>query len=178
MTIRPTTPDDDEALLDFYRSLSEEVARVFLPESPVSHDTISAHLGGVETGACLSLVLEDSEGQVMGHAFIQPLDGPRPMVGIGLRDAIIGYGFGRRLMERLLQIADERRLPATWLSVVKGNDRAESLYRSLGYRRNGQSTFRRHNDSWSMIRRLPQRGDADARESEIMSLGKLFRRGE
>jgi len=161
MIIRPVEQDDAEALLAFYQSLSEEVRRVFLPPGPVTEDTIQAHLSTVANGTCVSLVL-DNYGMIMGHAFIQSIDTGAPMLGIGLRDVVIGCGYGRQMMERLLAIADARRLPLTALSVVKTNYRAEALYRHMGYVRKRETTFRSRNDSWYMERVLPDK-DADRR---------------
>jgi len=154
LTIRPLGPDDAEELLIFYRSLSDSIARVFLPVGIVSEETIHAHLNLVPEGSCMSLGLFDEGGAIMGHAFIQGICTTRPMLGIGLRDAVIGKGHGRRLMERLLDDADERRVPLVALNVVKTNLRAENLYESLGFVRIGPATFRVRNDSWAMERRL------------------------
>lgn len=156
MTIRPALREDAPRLLDFYLSLSDEVARVFLPPEPVTLDAVRTHLRGIAMGHCISLVLEDEGGAIMGHAFIQGVDGRDPKVGIGVRDVIIGCGYGRLMLQQLLQLADQRRLPVTTLSVVKSNTRAEELYVRMGYVRVGQSSFRQRNDSWLMERRLPQ----------------------
>lgn len=162
MIIRPIEDEDASELLAFYQSLSEEVARVFLPPGPVSPDTVEQHLEAVRTGTSISFVL-DNDGMIMGHAFLSGLDRRVPMVSIGLRDAIVGCGYGRQMMERLLAVADARRIPVTALTVVKSNHRAEALYRSLGYRRKHESSFRVRNDSWYMERRLPPRDrDADS----------------
>lgn len=158
MTIRPAERQDAQPLLDFYLSLSDEVARVFLPPEPVTLDAVRAHLRGIVEGQCISLVLQDEDGVIMGHAFIQGVGGKDPRVGIGLRDVIIGCGYGRMMLQRLLELSDQRGLPVTKLSVVKTNRRAEELYVRMGYVRVGHSTFRQRNDSWLMERRLRQEG--------------------
>lgn len=154
MTIRPVRQDDLEALLAFYWSLSDAVARVFLPPGPVAEDTVRDHLDSVADERTISLVL-DRDGVIMGHASLQGLDRGTPMVSIGLRDEIIGYGYGRQLLARLLQIADDRGIPVTALSVVRTNRRAIALYERMGYRRKRLATFREHNDSWHMERVRP-----------------------
>lgn len=156
LTIQPLGDGDAEALLDFYRSLSEAVARDFLPVGVVAPDTVSEHLALVRDGVCLSLGLFDSSGRILGHGFIQGLDTPRPMLGIGLHEDVIGQGYGRQIMERLIAESDSRGVPALMLNVVKTNTRAERLYASLGFVRTGQATFRIRNDSWAMERRRPR----------------------
>lgn len=156
MIIREVESWDQDALLEFYWSLSEAVREVFLPAGPVTPDSVRSHLLSVEEGRCIGLVLEQN-GAIMGHAFVQCLDTDKPMVSIGLRDAVIGCGYGRKMLERLLAKADEMGLPATYLTVVKTNHRAEALYQRMGYVRVGVATFRKPNDSWYMKRELPSR---------------------
>ena len=156
MIIREVESGDQDALLEFYWSLSDAVTEVFLPVGPVTPESVQSHLQSVEDGTCISLVLE-RDGAVMGHAFLQNLDTDKPMVSIGLRDAIIGCGYGRQMLERLLAKADEMGLPTTYLTVVKTNWRAEALYQRMGFVRVGVATFRRPNDSWYMKRDLPRR---------------------
>jgi RimJ/RimL family protein N-acetyltransferase len=156
LTIRELAPSDADALLIFYRSLSDAVARTFLPVGIVSADTIHAHLDLVRNRTAISLGLLDDAGNIMGHAFIQELGTSRPMLGIGLRDAVIGQGHGRRLLERLLDDADAREVGVVALNVVKTNLRAENLYASVGFVRIGQATFRTRNDSWAMERVQPK----------------------
>jgi RimJ/RimL family protein N-acetyltransferase len=160
LTIRPVEPADVQALLAFYRSLSGEVARLFLPTDVVSADAIYEHVALVRDGSTFSLCLVDANGRIWGHAFVQGLNLRRPMLGIGLHETVIGQGYGRKLMERLLERTDAMRIPVVCLNVVKGNVRAENLYQSLGFVRTGQATFRSRNDSWSMERHRPRDPDA------------------
>lgn len=159
MTIREINLDDGDRLFDFYLSLSDEVAMLYLPETPVTYSAIEVHLETIAQGTAIGLALVDAEDTIMGHAFLHRTDTRSPMVGIGLRDSVIGQGYGRRMMERLLEIADTLGLRRTALCVVKGNVRAETLYLSLGYSRIGECSFRGHNDCWLMERILPRRGN-------------------
>lgn len=161
MIIRHVTRADADALLAFYWSLSEETKRLFLPPGPVTTESIEAHLDEVDQGSCLSLVL-DQDGVIMGHAFVMGTRSPAPMVAIGLRDEIIGLGYGGKMLQRLLELADASNIPATFLSVVKSNHRAIALYRRFGFVERGLSTFRRPNDSWYMERRRPDGSELES----------------
>lgn len=157
MRIRPACEADAWPLLAFYHSLSDKTAEVFLPPGPVTMASITSHLDSIAERQCISFVLERG-GEIMGHAFIQNVGSRTPMVGIGLRDEIIGQGYGRLLLEHVLSVADEMELPSTFLNVVKTNKRAETLYAHLGFVRRGEATHRRRGDSWHMERRLPPPG--------------------
>lgn len=156
LTIAPVSERDGPQLLQFYLSLSDAVARDFLPPGAVSPDAVYEHLSLVSEGSCVSLGLFDGQGRILGHGFIQGIDTARPMVGIGLHESVIGHGYGRRIMEMLLEEADRRGVAALMLNVVKTNTRAERLYASLGFVRRGHATFRVRNDSWAMERRRPK----------------------
>jgi RimJ/RimL family protein N-acetyltransferase len=141
--------------LAFYNSLSEGVRAFFLPFGEVEIGTLRAHLASADAGAALSLGLVDHVGTVMGHCFVNDLSEPRPVLGIGLRDVIIGHGYGRRMMQAALAEADRMRLPVVTLTVVKANARAVRLYEQLGFVRTGETSFRSWLDSWCMERSRP-----------------------
>lgn len=166
MIVRHVTRADADALLAFYWSLSEETKRLFLPPGPVTKESIEAHLDEVDVGSCLSLVLEH-DGVIMGHAFIMGTRSASPMVAIGLRDEIIGLGYGSRMLQRLLELADASGIPVTFLSVVKSNRRAIALYRRFGFVQKGLATFRQPNDSWYMERRRPARLEPDSDQQAV-----------
>lgn len=147
-------PQDAGKLLSFYHSLSPAVTAVFLPFDTVSRDTIEAHLEEASRGTHLSLGLVTDDGEIVGHAFIASVRSMAPTLGIGLRDAYIGQGHGRRLLEHLLALADAEGLPMVSLTVVKSNVRALALYQRCGFTIMGEASFRTVNDSWYMERRV------------------------
>jgi len=147
-------PEDAASLLSFYHSLSPEVTAVFLPFDTVSRDTLDTHLAEAAKGIHVSLGLVAASGEIVGHAFIANIHSLAPTLGIGLRDAYIGQGYGRMLMEHLLSMADAKGLPVVTLTVVKSNERALRLYLRLGFRIVGEASFRAANDSWYMERRV------------------------
>lgn len=147
---------DADRLLDFYHSLSDEVQWFYRPFGDVEEASIREHLDGAEAGRHIALAIVREDGVVLGHAFIAEVRGVEPVLGIGLHQSIHGMGWGRRLMEAVLAEADCMSVPFVTLTVLKSNHRAKTLYDSLGFVVEGESTFRSENDSYYMVRRCLQ----------------------
>ena len=158
MRIRQLSSKDWKRLLEFYESLSSSVAALFRPFGEPTEQVIRGHLSETDMGKHISFGLVLSGGTVDGHAFVQGIDGERPVFGIGLREHLHGRGWGRRLAETILREADGRALPLVTLTVVKVNARAMALYEKLGFVVKGEHTFRDENDSYSMERERPSAG--------------------
>ncbi|MCX6376913.1 MAG: GNAT family N-acetyltransferase [Armatimonadetes bacterium] len=56
-----------------------------------------------------------------------------PVLGIGVSEELRGRGFGRTLMERLVEYVRARGNKGIELTVVKSNDRARLLYERFGF---------------------------------------------
>lgn len=156
MTIHPLTSSDIAALVEFYESLTETVTRFFLPfGAAVALETLRSHLDGAEMGRNFSLGLFGEDRTMQGHAFLLGMDTESPVFGIGLRESIIGNGWGRRMMERTLAEGDALQTAKVTLTVVKENSRALALYKKLGFVVRSEWSFRTPNDSWYMERVIP-----------------------
>jgi GNAT superfamily N-acetyltransferase len=153
--IRPLTGADCAQLGVFYRSLSQAITRFFRPFAEINDETMQNHLDHARSEKHISLGLADKMGRIYGHAFVLSTDAPRPTFGIGLRDGLQGRGWGRRLMQAVLDDADSRGLPLVALTVVKNNEQAKSLYLKMGFVVRGETTFREENDSFYMERVAP-----------------------
>jgi ribosomal protein S18 acetylase RimI-like enzyme len=153
MLIRHLTSADLAALLDFYGSLTEAVTYFFQPWPEATEEVLHRHLADAEAGKNLVLALMSAEGTIEGHGFVWNVDSDQPVLGIGLRERAQGQGWGRLLMEALLAEADARNLAQVRLTVLKDNLRARNLYESVGFVVEADATFRRENDSVTMVRR-------------------------
>jgi len=155
-SIRRLAPADAPALFRFYRSLSRAVRDFYAPFGPVvTAEKIADHLAATCDGRALSLGLIGPRGAVLGHAFLIGLDRDRPVLGIGLRDRLLGRGWGRVLITELLRQGDALGRPVITLTVVKANARALALYQRVGFAIRSHHTFRHPDDSWYMERTTP-----------------------
>jgi ribosomal protein S18 acetylase RimI-like enzyme len=152
MHIRRLTSEDGSALLSFYLNLSEEIVKVYHPFK-FTGEVIGTHLSGADCGEIICLGLIGDDGAVDGHGFIRGVGGERPVFGIGLSDRAIGQGWGRKLMQAVMDEADAAKLPLVYLTVYKINERAVSLYEKMGFVLTGETDFRGPADSWCMERR-------------------------
>ncbi len=155
MRIRRIGSADLGALLEFYLSLSPEVVFFYEPFHEVDEARLADHLAWADAGHHYDLALVDGDGRIMGHCYMQGWDGDKPTLGLGLRDEIIGQGWGRRLLETIVAEMDRQGVPKLYLTVVKANERAWRLYESVGFAVTGSCTFRSPDDSYEMERIRP-----------------------
>lgn len=150
--IRVLTAADTDALVAFYHSLPPETVQWFEPFVPADRSTLMAHLRQADANEAISIGLVRNNGGIVGHAFVMALSSASPVFGCGLRVDARGAGFGRRLMCRVLDEADRRRLPRVTLTVFKDNTRARRLYESCGFVTTGEAGCRQPGDSLAMER--------------------------
>ena len=140
------------ALLAFYRRLPPWVVHWFEPFPGDTAAKITAHLAAVESGTAISFGLLTAEERIAGHGFVLALDAAGPVFGIGLAPDRIGCGWGRKLMNAVIEEADRRGVPRLVLSVFRTNSRARSLYESFGFVSTGKCQCRQPDDSIAMER--------------------------
>jgi ribosomal protein S18 acetylase RimI-like enzyme len=138
--------------------LNQEVTWYYLPFGwDVGREVLEEHLREAETRRHLSLGLLDDAQRILGHVFIWNMQDGKPVFGIGLHQSILGKGWGRRLAQTILSLADSLEMPRVTLTVLKTNARAISLYQSLGFAIRGTCSMRSTDDSLYMERSARQR---------------------
>jgi RimJ/RimL family protein N-acetyltransferase len=167
--VRELLPTDGAALLAFYQSLPAWIVHWFAPfGQDVTPEKLDAHLAEAAAGNAISFGLVDTAGGIAGHGFIYSTRVEEPVFGIGLREGIVGQGWGHRLMRTVLAAADQRDLRRVTLTVFKDNVRARRLYELLGFVIVGEHDCRTPGDSLKMARERgmpapgPVAGDAAA----------------
>ena len=162
--VRELLSADGAALLAFYQSLPAWIVHWFAPFGPaVTPEKLDGHLADNATGNAISFGLVDAAGAIAGHGFIYSTRVEVPVFGIGLREGIVGQGWGHRLMRAVLAEADRRELPRVALTVYKDNLRARRLYEALGFVTTGEHGHRQPGDSLKMVRRRPGTGSQSQR---------------
>ncbi len=116
-------------MLDYFSGLSESSKAFF---HPFPFDKEHARLA-CQTGQQSYKLVAVVDRRIVGLAWFDEREVGLPMVGIGIIDRYHGRGVGRRLMVALHAEAKRRGLAGLELTVFKTNDRAISLYKSLGY---------------------------------------------
>ncbi len=151
--IRGLDRSDAPRLLAFYNSLSEEVHHVYRPFQPLSELVLRTHLEEAADRKHLSFGLVDAHGGIWGHSFLLWVNGPKPVFGIGLHQDVHGRGWGRKMMQLILDEADAAKLPLVTLTVGKKNVRAQALYQKMGFEIKGEATLWKPNDEFYMERK-------------------------
>jgi GNAT superfamily N-acetyltransferase len=148
--IEVLTADAASALQRFYNELSSGFRRLF---RPMGWNMIYADCARIchdcAQGKRFDVVLRAGQ-KIVGWAFLAGMDRDVPSLGIGLAEAWCGKGYGRQLMERLIQEAKSRKKKGIALIHVKENEAAGALYRKCGFQVTGERTGGDGNAYWEM----------------------------
>ena len=147
MTIRLATPFDAEQITALAAVTMREAFGP--PHNPleVVNAYIADHLTVPNLQQELSdrrstfLVVDTSEGEPIGYAKLRRHAPPRRMTErnaieiqrIYVKQAQIGLGLGRQLMDHCLGLAVQEHYKAVWLGVWERNERALTFYRKMGF---------------------------------------------
>ena len=138
--IRPLRAEDAPALETFYNGLGRDTIRLFHPLG--WNVSLSDTVGVCEAaarGERYDLVL-DHAGSIVGWAFLANMNTDTLLFGIGIAETYRGRGFGRRLMQGLIDEALRRGKKHIELTVVQTNIRARKLYENFGFKVTGALT--------------------------------------
>ncbi|MGE5509005.1 MAG: N-acetyltransferase family protein [Chitinophagales bacterium] len=137
VVVRPVRPSDAEAFTEIRLLPSVLETMCSMPsERAADRRKTLENLGANE-----HVLVAEVDGKVVGVASLSVLGGRRRHVGdlsLAVHEEYQGRGIGRRLMQALLDVADNYLgLARTELEVVSDNTRAIRLYESLGFQVEG-----------------------------------------
>ena len=130
--IRRLLKSDRRGLQEFGNSLSKESTASFLPHS-YDDDTVNAFLERSETGKDLTLGLFIND-KMVAYFFLWYYTNPIPLLGIGILDEYQGRGFGKKLIQFLIDAARRTNRDGIELTTLPDNHRAYTLYEQVGFR--------------------------------------------
>lgn len=136
--IREVTSSDALPLQIFYNSLDHEARVTFRSMGWTATFTdFKEVVNQVLCGTRYDVVIEQ-DGRILGWAYIAGLDQEYPVFGIGVSKELRGRGFGRRIMERVIDFGRRNRInKGIDLTVVQTNAPALNLYKSMGFQITG-----------------------------------------
>ncbi|MCC6442737.1 MAG: GNAT family N-acetyltransferase [Armatimonadetes bacterium] len=155
-------PQPEEAVSDRLRSSDAEALQTFYNHLGSRARWLFRPLGwNVCYPDCLQLCRDAAEGRrldivlragdlIVGWGLLVNWQNPVPHLGVCVADDWCGKGYGRRLMEELIDAAREARKEAIELIHVKDNIPAGTLYRKLGFQETGEHIGPDGNDYWEM----------------------------
>jgi ribosomal protein S18 acetylase RimI-like enzyme len=136
--IRQIAAGDAPALQAFYNSLDPFGKEMFHPIGPSAElEVCEKVVCDAQSGARFDLVIMRG-GEILGWAFVCTLEKDYPVLGIGVLEELRGHGFGRTLVERLVEFVRARGNKGIELTVVKSNGRARLLYERFGFEISGE----------------------------------------
>ena len=147
ITIRAATADDVPTLgrlgALLVRLHNELDSKRFIPATPQTADKYAWFLGTQINKRDVFVNVAESDGKVVGYTYagIEGVDymalrGPAgALYDIVVDPAYRGNGIGRQLLTTALATLKERGAPRVVLSTAEGNDAAQHLFESAGFRR-------------------------------------------
>ncbi|MCL6551745.1 MAG: GNAT family N-acetyltransferase [Firmicutes bacterium] len=134
--LRPVRPEDEAALLTFFRALSEQARalRFFTRTSdealgPLVHKMV--HVDYVRRYGIVATV--GVPERIIGHAMYAALDGDRAEVAFAVADDYQGRGLGTLMLGHLAEHAAEHRIRLFEAEVLPTNIRMLDVFRDAGF---------------------------------------------
>lgn len=147
ITIRPAISDDVTALgrlgALLVRLHNDLDPKRFIPATPQTEENYGWFLGTQINKGDVFLYVAESAGKVVGYVYAG-MEGTDYMALRGpagaLYDIVVdpdhrGKGIGRQLLTKALAMLKDRGAPRVVLSTAQGNEAAQHLFESAGFRR-------------------------------------------
>lgn len=129
VTLRLKRSDDADLLADMLESCSERTYYYFHPYRLTRE--AGRKVAADEGIHCIVAVV--STGQIAGYVWFALGDDTVPSIGIVVADAYQEKGIGRSLMDAIVAAGKEQGKQGLQLTVMADNERAQTLYRSIGF---------------------------------------------
>jgi len=71
--------------------------------------------------------------EVIGHMILQPILDECHLLNICIRPSEQGRGFGKQVLQKWFELAEQQQWTTLWLEVRESNQVAQSLYSSMGF---------------------------------------------
>lgn len=114
---------------------TEDLARAAELEQACFSDpwTFEMIKGSVSAGYDIWLILKKGQ-QAAGYLAFRILSGEGELFRLGVAPAFRGRGYGKKLMDGMVEYARKNQVAAIVLEVRESNEKARSLYKSYGFR--------------------------------------------
>lgn len=146
VVFREPTPDDKRQLMSFINSFMGERKSGLMMNKKVTlkgeEEWLRGRLSEIRARKTF-ILLAELDGRIVGSCHITRLDykhSHRASVGIALRKEFRGRGLGEALMRKTIELGLKRikGIEFVDLSTFAYNERAQSLYRKLGFKEYGR----------------------------------------
>lgn len=145
--LRPARPTDAPVIGESLRAIARVPGRLASRPEEIDDARIERTVRALDTSDRGRFVVAESEGAIVGHAFLEPLDIASTshvvQLTIAVHEAFQRRGVGRALMRDLLDWAKAHaKIEKVELHVRSGNAPAIALYESLGFQVEGRLSRR------------------------------------
>ncbi|KXB07431.1 hypothetical protein AKJ52_00350, partial [candidate division MSBL1 archaeon SCGC-AAA382C18] len=134
--IRPIKPEDEHLILDLFDTFSKETwrHRFFCPMKEITHEDVVkyAHIDYRREIAIVGELEDENKVIGMGRLIIGPEEETAEFAVV-IGDPWQGLGFGQKLLESIILIAQDRELDQVWGAVLRRNRPMIGLSKKLGF---------------------------------------------
>ncbi|HEX2950422.1 MAG TPA: GNAT family N-acetyltransferase [Armatimonadota bacterium] len=133
--VRPLTPNDGEAMAEFYISVPREDGRFYLRPSELTRENALTSAANSASPYNVELILESADKRIMGYAWYRWEDthAEKSVFGICIHRECQGGGAGKLLFSTINAVAEHIGPPVMSLTVQQANQRAFALYQKMGF---------------------------------------------
>lgn len=133
LTVRTLSRGDESRLQHFHDSLSPHSQSRFTPHG-YDRDLLQRYVARALAGEDRSYILLNDADIVVGYFFLWDFITAVPALGIGIADDYQGRKLGPQMMQILIDDARAADRDGIELTTVVDNERAFSLYQSMGFK--------------------------------------------
>ncbi len=136
--LRPVRPEDEPMLLDLFKGLSDQtmIERFFSPIKDMTHEMLVrfCNIDYDREIAIVAYLKEGESGRIIGISDIIIDQNMQSQFAVLVHDEYQGKGLGRKLIDTLIGIAQERGISTINGVVLTENTRMLKLLRRLGFK--------------------------------------------
>jgi RimJ/RimL family protein N-acetyltransferase len=138
---RPIKSEDAPSLRDFWNSLDEQTKYTYTHFNGLTAESIvSAILLRIDSAAGYDYAMWDDD-RIVGYGHLDRFEKPEKAhvvkLGIVLAPKHQGRGYGKKLMDYMIDSARKHKIEKIWLSTYADNRRALGLYAECGFQVEG-----------------------------------------
>ena len=147
VVIRKARPDEAPALAEAERVIARTPGQLASRPEELRDEDFKQKIVALSQSETGLYVVAEQDGTLVGHAILDPLKlavtAHVVVLTIAIHEGYQGRGFGRKLMAHLISWARANpKIEKFELQVRSSNERAVSLYKSLGFIEEGRKTRR------------------------------------
>lgn len=127
---------ETEDIKELHRWSNDPVSILMVGRIPITYEQVEKHVEKKRGNGDVLLAVENEENKLIGWVFLQDIEHEhgRASIGILLAPEVRGQGYGKYVMEKMIDIGfNQLRLNKIYLTTRGINKHAITLYKKIGF---------------------------------------------